>query len=134
MVRLLNRRGGRLERTHRNPYSNALRALVCKGRGNEEPLDRFLISALIEARSCERFEVLARWCADREPARFDQRRRYPARSLERLTLALHTCGPAPGRVREHWELCGHPIKELVGNCCGHVLTESPNRNIVVYET
>ena len=26
VVRLLNRRGGRLERTHRNPYANALRA------------------------------------------------------------------------------------------------------------
>ena len=55
VVRLLNRRGGRLERTHRNPYANALRALVRKGRGNEELVDRLLISALIEARSCERF-------------------------------------------------------------------------------
>ncbi|MGZ3395747.1 MAG: tRNA isopentenyl-2-thiomethyl-A-37 hydroxylase MiaE, partial [Isosphaeraceae bacterium] len=50
VVRLLNRRGGRLERTHRNPYANALRALVRKGRGNEELVDRLLISALIEAR------------------------------------------------------------------------------------
>jgi len=66
----LNRRGGRLERTHRNPYANALRALVRKGRGNEELADRLLISALIEARSCERFEVLARCSPDRELARF----------------------------------------------------------------
>ena len=73
MVRLLNRRGGQLERTHRNPYANALRALVRKGRGNEELVDRLLISALIEARSCERFEVLARCCPDRELARFYER-------------------------------------------------------------
>jgi len=70
VVRLLNRRGGRLERMHRNPHANALRALVRKGRGNEELADRLLISALIEARSCERFEVLTRCSPDRELARF----------------------------------------------------------------
>lgn len=73
VVRLLNRRGGELERTHRNPYANALRALVRKGRGNEELIDRLLISALIEARSCERFDVLARCSPDRELARFYER-------------------------------------------------------------
>ncbi len=70
VVRLLNRRGGRLQRTHRNPYANALRGLVRKGCGKEELVDRLLISALIEARSCERFEVLARCCRDPELARF----------------------------------------------------------------
>jgi tRNA-(ms[2]io[6]A)-hydroxylase len=75
VVRLLARRGGRLERTHRNPYANALRDLVRKGRGSHELTDRLLISALIEARSCERFVILAR-CArdrDRELARFYHR-------------------------------------------------------------
>jgi tRNA-(ms[2]io[6]A)-hydroxylase len=70
VVRLLIRRGGRLERTHRNPYASALRLLVRKGSGNQELLDRLLVSALIEARSCERFEVLARSSSDRELARF----------------------------------------------------------------
>ncbi len=46
---------------------------VRKGQGNEELVDRLLISALIEARSCERFEVLARCSADRELARFYDR-------------------------------------------------------------
>src|SRR5262245_21341467 len=53
VVRILTRRGGKLERTHRNPYANALRDLVRKGSGNQELLDRLLVSALIEARSCE---------------------------------------------------------------------------------
>ena len=44
-----------------------------KGRGNEELVDRLLVSALIEARSCERFEVLARCSPDRELARFYER-------------------------------------------------------------
>ena len=72
VIRLMARRGGHLERTHRNPYANALRVLVRKGRGNEELVDRLLISSLIEARSCERFLALSRAAADsdRELARF----------------------------------------------------------------
>ena len=59
VTRLLIRRGGRLERGHKNPYANALRELVRKGVVIPEALDRLFVSALIEARSCERFAVLA---------------------------------------------------------------------------
>ncbi|MHB1557238.1 MAG: tRNA isopentenyl-2-thiomethyl-A-37 hydroxylase MiaE [Isosphaeraceae bacterium] len=62
VVRLLNERGGRLDRSHRNDYARDLRRHVRAGRGPEDLLDRLLISALIELRSCERFEVLARYC------------------------------------------------------------------------
>lgn len=58
VTRILTRRGGRLERGHRNAYAKTLRTLVRLG-GQEEPLDRVLVSALIEVRSCERFGVLA---------------------------------------------------------------------------
>ena len=54
----LAQRGGRLSRVHKNPYANALRALVRKGEAGEV-IDRLLVSALIELRSCERFGVLA---------------------------------------------------------------------------
>jgi tRNA-(ms[2]io[6]A)-hydroxylase len=64
VCRLLQRRGGRLEKTHRNPYATDLRNQVRTGRGTKELLDRLLISALIEARSCERFEVLGRVAND----------------------------------------------------------------------
>ena len=57
-TRLLARRGGRMERIHKNPYANALRLLVRKGEAGEV-VDRLFVSALIEARSCERFSVLA---------------------------------------------------------------------------
>ena len=67
--RLLKQRGGRLERLHRNSYANDLRKLVRKG-GSHELLDRLLVSALIEVRSCERFEVLSRCCSDSELAEF----------------------------------------------------------------
>lgn len=59
VVRLLSQRGGKLERLHKNPYASDLRQLVRKGAGTGKLVDRLLISALIEARSCERFQVLS---------------------------------------------------------------------------
>jgi tRNA-(ms[2]io[6]A)-hydroxylase len=69
VTRLLARRGGRLSKQHRNSYANALRAHVRLGQGPREIMDRLMVSALIEARSCERFELLSRHCDDRELAR-----------------------------------------------------------------
>ena len=69
VVRLLLSRGARLDRFHKNPYANALRQLVRKGEP-AELLDRLLIAALIEVRSCERFAVLAAASSDEELARF----------------------------------------------------------------
>ncbi len=69
VTRILLSRGGRLDRHHKNPYANSLRQLVRKG----EPtalLDRLLVSALIEIRSCERFSVLAAASTDVELAGF----------------------------------------------------------------
>jgi tRNA 2-(methylsulfanyl)-N6-isopentenyladenosine37 hydroxylase len=65
VVRILLRRGGRLERVHKNPYANELRLLVRKGSAGEI-LDRLYVSALIEARSCERFSVLSQAAQGRD--------------------------------------------------------------------
>jgi tRNA-(ms[2]io[6]A)-hydroxylase len=70
--RLLARRGGTLTRQHSNPYASALHKLVRKGQGPHELIDRLMISALIEARSCERFNLLASICKDAELARLYQ--------------------------------------------------------------
>jgi tRNA 2-(methylsulfanyl)-N6-isopentenyladenosine37 hydroxylase len=69
VTRILLRRGGRLDRVHKNPYANSLRLLVRKGDPGEI-LDRLLVSAVIEVRSCERFAVLAAASADAELASF----------------------------------------------------------------
>src|ERR1019366_6942739 len=69
VTRILLRRGGRLDRVHKNPYANSLRLLVGKG-DPAEILDRLLVSAVIEVRSCERFAVLASITADAELAAF----------------------------------------------------------------
>jgi tRNA-(ms[2]io[6]A)-hydroxylase len=69
VTRLLIGRGGRLDRSHKNAYANALRLLVRRGEP-AEILDRLLVSALIEVRSCERFALLARASGDAELAAF----------------------------------------------------------------
>jgi len=70
VVRMLVKRGGQMVRFHACPYAAQLRALVRKGVQGEL-VDRLLVSALIEARSCERFSVLAEAAsADEELAKF----------------------------------------------------------------
>ncbi|HTX33467.1 MAG TPA: tRNA-(ms[2]io[6]A)-hydroxylase [Bryobacteraceae bacterium] len=69
VTRILLARGGRLDRHHKNPYANGLRQLVRKGEPTEL-LDRLLVAALIEARSAERFGVLAAASDDLELAAF----------------------------------------------------------------
>jgi tRNA 2-(methylsulfanyl)-N6-isopentenyladenosine37 hydroxylase len=64
VLRALARRGGRLSRGHANPYAAALHGLIRSGSGPGEVLDRLLVAALIEARSCERFAALVRVCRD----------------------------------------------------------------------
>jgi tRNA-(ms[2]io[6]A)-hydroxylase len=70
VLKLLEKRGGVLEPVHKNPYANDLRNLIRKGRGNEDLVDRLIISALIEARSCERLIRLAEDNSDEELRQF----------------------------------------------------------------
>ena len=64
VCRILARRGGRLTKQHSNRYAAELRALGRQGEGKSELVDRLMVSALIEARSCERFKLLGQACED----------------------------------------------------------------------
>jgi tRNA-(ms[2]io[6]A)-hydroxylase len=66
VTKILARRGGSMGRAHSNPYAHDLRLLVRMG-GPGEIVDRLFVSALIEARSCERFGVLAEAVRESEP-------------------------------------------------------------------
>jgi tRNA 2-(methylsulfanyl)-N6-isopentenyladenosine37 hydroxylase len=70
VLRLLEKRGGKLERSHKNQYALDLRQCIRKGKGQQDLADRLLVSALIEARSCERFERLAEAGTDAELTKF----------------------------------------------------------------
>jgi tRNA-(ms[2]io[6]A)-hydroxylase len=66
---LLDRRGVRFRRQQPARYAERLSALIAK----DEPrraVDRLLVAALIEARSCERFAILRDRLADRDLAAF----------------------------------------------------------------
>ena len=62
--KLLAQRGRQLTRYHKCGYASQLRELIRMGQGLDELIDRLLVSALIELRSCERFEILGRLCSD----------------------------------------------------------------------
>jgi tRNA-(ms[2]io[6]A)-hydroxylase len=79
-----------------------LRSLVRKGLGSEELVDRLLISALIEARSCERFDVLARCSPDRELARFYERLRSSELGHYMVFVRLSTQVLPEEDVRRRW--------------------------------
>lgn len=69
VTRMLIKRGGQMERGHKSFYAADLRKLVRSGKQGET-LDRLCVSALIEARSCERFSVLAQTTTDEELGAF----------------------------------------------------------------
>ena len=101
VVRILSNRGQHLERYHKNPYANSLRQLVGKGK-QTELLDRLLVSALIEIRSCERFSVLS-VAAEGELAAFY--RSLFASELGHYRIFLHLAGKfTPERVLDgRWQ-------------------------------
>jgi tRNA-(ms[2]io[6]A)-hydroxylase len=105
VLRLLTERGGRLERAHRNDYARQLRQHVRKGRGHEDLLDRLLVSAMIELRSCERFEILARHCEDRDPALARFYRRLWSSEFGHYRVFLHLAERVvpPDEVEARWQ-------------------------------
>ena len=58
VARLLHDRGLKLARRRPNPYVHGLLSRLRREREEELKIDRLLVSALIEARSCERFTLL----------------------------------------------------------------------------
>lgn len=66
---LLNRRGIRFRRLIPSSYGRKLMDLVRK-QEPERAIDRLLVAGLIEARSCERFDLLRRHVQDKELADF----------------------------------------------------------------
>ncbi len=71
VVALLQRRGIPFERQLAGHYGRELKALV-RTQEPQRAVDRLLIAGLIEARSCERFQMLAEHVQDRELAEFYQ--------------------------------------------------------------
>ena len=69
VLQLLERRGLTLGRDPGDPYAQALQKLVRTPAAHRQ-LDRFLVAAIIEARSCERLALLAGGLPDPDLRRF----------------------------------------------------------------
>lgn len=83
---ILHRRGLHPSKIRSNPWVRGLRAGIESGRESSLKVDRLLVGALIEARSCERFTSLLEVIERRDP------------EVARL---LHDLGPAEKR---HWQM------------------------------
>ncbi len=103
VTRLLARRGGRLTKRHRNLYAADLRGLVRNGTTPGELVDRLLISALIEARSCERFARLADGCEDQELAKLYGALYASEEGHYRVFLGLARDLPEAAGVEDRWD-------------------------------
>ncbi|MBL8877813.1 MAG: hypothetical protein JNG88_01735 [Phycisphaerales bacterium] len=113
VTRLLARRGGELTREHRNTYANELRRLVRLGEGPLELMDRLMISALIESRSCERFELLSRHCDDAELARLYGGLWASENGHYRIFLELSRMVGKPAVVEERWNFMLNREAEII---------------------
>lgn len=69
---LLQRRGIPYRRQRPSRYGGRLHALV-RSAGPQRAVDRLLVAGLIEARSCERFDVLRKGIGEQELAEFYDR-------------------------------------------------------------
>ena len=71
VLKELQKRGYKLGRARKDEYVNRLQEIVKKkGDRDEVFLDRLLLCALIEARSCERFKLLSQHIADESLKKF----------------------------------------------------------------
>lgn len=102
VTRLLSRRGGELSRIHKNPYANALRKEIRLGQGKAELVDRLLVSALIELRSCERFSLLAEAAPDPELAKLYKSLWASEHGHYKVFLRLAHKVLSPRRVKARW--------------------------------
>lgn len=102
VTRLLEKRGAHIERLHKSDYASQLRALVRTGRGKEEIMDRLLVSALIEARSYERFDILAEECEERDMASLYKGLKMSERGHYRAFLALAGSTAPAATVKQRW--------------------------------
>lgn len=72
VIKLMQARGLQLGSDEKDPYINAIRQHMGKGK-EHYMLDRLLTAAIIEARGCERFGLIAQYHKDAELQQFYQR-------------------------------------------------------------
>lgn len=102
VLRVLERRGGSMSRGHRNGYAAALHRHVRVGQGLAEVQDLLWVSALIEARSCERFALLGAATQDSDLLALYHVLERSERGHHRIFLDLATSLPGATNAAGRW--------------------------------
>lgn len=101
----LEKRNLKLGKQRKDEYVNALLKFQRKGQGSAEDrlLEKLLVCALIEARSCERFRLLSLYINDEDLKAFYHRFMVSEAGHYRLfiDLANHYCGKE--KTRKRWK-------------------------------
>ena len=129
VIMLMEKRGWKLERLHRSSYAGDLRKLVRLGKGPDEIADRLMVSALIEARSCERFEILSRQCEIAELAKFYRGLFISELGHYKVFLKLAKEVLAKKQATQRWnEMVALEAEIIARQPIGHGLHSGPSAN------
>ena len=100
----LKKRGLQLGRQRKDEYVNALMQFEQKGGSREDRLvERLLICALIEARSCERFRLLSLHLSEEKLKEFYHGFMVSEAGHYRLFIELANTYGIPAKVKERWQ-------------------------------
>ncbi len=104
VLRELEKRALKLGRQRKDEYVNALLKFQKKGGSREEQLvERLLVCALIEARSCERFRLLSLHIAEDELKDFYHKFMVSEAGHYRLFIDLAKKYGDPEAVKKRWQ-------------------------------
>lgn len=99
----LKKRNLSLGRKRKDEYVNELFKLIRKGQAEKQLLDQLLASALIEARSCERFKRLHEGLEDKKLSEFYYALMVSEAGHYKLFIELAEVYFEKAVVRERWE-------------------------------
>lgn len=114
VIKQLKKRGLSLGRQRKDEYVNRLGDIMKKGGGREEQLvEKLLINALIEARSCERFRQLWKNIPDKELSKFYYKLMVSEAGHYRTFLDLAMKYMPEDKVMERWKEILHDEAEIM---------------------
>lgn len=116
VIQQLTKRGHSLGRQRKDEYVEALSKLLRKGGDREEQLmEKLLMNALIEARSCERFKTLWKNIGDEELAEFYHELMISEAGHYKNFLQLAKEYNEPAKVDKRWRELLEQEAEIVKN-------------------
>lgn len=106
VLKELNKRGLKLGRQRKDEYVNALMKFIRKGVDEEALfLDRLLVCAMIEARSCERFRLLSLHIKEEALRNFYHKFMVSEAGHYRMFLDLATHYVGAEKTQARWKEC-----------------------------